>query len=124
MRRQSAITVVRFSVLLFAFCVVLRLQAQGAPQSSPKAGAKFQDSTNELFVDIGKTVLVDLTEPVSRVAIGAGDVAEATAVSPVEIMVNGKAAGETTLIIWDIQGGRQFFNVTVRPMLQPWRATI
>jgi pilus assembly protein CpaC len=29
-------------------------------------------------------------------------------------MVNGKAAGETSLIIWDRTGGRQFFNVTVR----------
>jgi pilus assembly protein CpaC len=29
-------------------------------------------------------------------------------------MVDGKAAGETSLIIWDIHGGRQFFNVTVR----------
>ncbi len=30
-------------------------------------------------------------------------------------MVDGKASGETSLIIWDIHGGRQFFNVTVRP---------
>jgi pilus assembly protein CpaC len=29
-------------------------------------------------------------------------------------MVNGKAPGETSLIIWDNRGGRQFFNVTVR----------
>ncbi len=36
------------------------------------------------------------------------------AVSPTEIMLSGKAPGETSLIIWDIRGGRQFFNVTVR----------
>jgi pilus assembly protein CpaC len=48
------------------------------------------------------------------VAIGLGEVAEATPISPNEIMVNGKAAGETSLIIWDDRGGRQFFNVTVR----------
>ena len=29
-------------------------------------------------------------------------------------MVDGKTPGETSLIIWDIHGGRQFFNVTVR----------
>ena len=45
-----------------------------------------------------------------------GDLAEATAISPTEIMVDGKAPGETSLIIWDIHGGRQFFNVTVRPL--------
>jgi pilus assembly protein CpaC len=30
-------------------------------------------------------------------------------------MISGKAPGETSLIIWDAKGGRQFFNVTVRP---------
>jgi pilus assembly protein CpaC len=63
---------------------------------------------------VGKTVLVDCAKPVMRVAIGLGDIAEATAISPTEIMLNGKAPGETSLIIWDTTGGRQFFNVTVR----------
>jgi pilus assembly protein CpaC len=50
-----------------------------------------------------------------RVAIGQGEIAEVHPTSPTEVMVEGKAAGETNLIIWDIRGGRQFFNVTVRP---------
>jgi pilus assembly protein CpaC len=65
-------------------------------------------------VAVGKTVLVDCAKPIMRVAIGLGDIAEATAISPTEIMLNGKAPGETSLIIWDTTGGRQFFNVTVR----------
>jgi pilus assembly protein CpaC len=64
---------------------------------------------------VGKTVLIDTAKPISRVAIGLGDIAEASAVTPTEIMVNGKVAGETSLIIWDTRGGRQFFNITVRP---------
>jgi pilus assembly protein CpaC len=99
----------------FVFCAGQNLRAQ-APPSSPAAGATFQDSTNDLSVTVGKTVLVDTAQPISRVAIGTGDVAQASAVSPSEIMVNGKAPGETSLIIWDIHGGRQFFNVTVRAM--------
>jgi len=46
--------------------------------------------------------------------VGAGGFAEAQAVSPTQILLNGKAPGETSLIIWDQTGGRQFFNVTVR----------
>ncbi len=64
---------------------------------------------------VGKSVLVDCAQPIQRVAIGLGDIAEASAISPTEIMVDGKTPGETSLIIWDIHGGRQFFNVTVRP---------
>ena len=63
---------------------------------------------------VGKAVLVDTAQPVQRVAVGVGDIVEAMAVSPTEIMLSGKAPGETSLIIWDIRGGRQFFNVTVR----------
>lgn len=101
-----------------AFCFVLSagqgLRAQAAPPAPQPGGASFQDSSNELTVAVGKTVLVDCVRPVRRVSIGLGEVAEASAVSPTEIMVNGKAAGETSLIIWDDRGGRQFFNVTVR----------
>ena len=87
------------------------LHAQAANASTP--ASSFQDSTNDLSVGVGKTVLVDTAQPITRVAMGLGDVAMATAVSPTEIMVNGKAPGETSLIIWDRKGGRQFFNVSV-----------
>jgi len=76
--------------------------------------AATQDSSNDLFVAVGKTVLLDTERPITRVAVASGDVAEASAVSRSEIMVNGKAAGETSLIIWEANGGRQFFNVRVR----------
>src|SRR5579859_1758655 len=100
-----------FSALCFVLSAGQGLRAQNAPQGT---GVSLQDSANELSVAVGKTVLVDCVRPVSRVAIGLGDVAEATAISRTEIMVNGKTPGETSLIIWDDRGGRQFFNVTVR----------
>jgi pilus assembly protein CpaC len=77
------------------------------------SGGSTQDSTDELAVAVGKTVLVDCARPVARVATGLGEFAEASVITPTEIMVNGKAPGETSLIIWDTQGGRQFFNVSV-----------
>jgi pilus assembly protein CpaC len=60
-------------------------------------------------------VLVDCAHPIVRISVGLGDVAEATATSPSEVLVNGKAPGETSLIVWETGGERQFFNVTVRP---------
>jgi pilus assembly protein CpaC len=73
-----------------------------------------QDEANELSVAVGKTVLVDTALPIKRVALGLGEIAEVHATSPTEVMISGKAPGETSLIIWDAKGGRQFFNVTVR----------
>jgi pilus assembly protein CpaC len=66
-------------------------------------------------VAVGKTVLVDTTWPIRRAAIGMSEIAEVHGTGPTEIMVSGKLPGETSLIIWDTHGGRQFFNVMVRP---------
>jgi pilus assembly protein CpaC len=97
-------------------CAASSLQAQTSPAMAPaaQAGASLQDSANELSVAVGKMVLVDTAQQISRVALGLADVAEAQPINPTEVMVTGKAAGETSLIIWDVKGGRQFFNVTVR----------
>ena len=102
--------------LSLAFSVEPSLRAQApapAPASQPTEAAA-EDSTNDLVVAVGKSVLVDCTHPIERIAVGSGDIAEATAVSPTEIMLNGKAPGETSLIVWQVGGGRQFFNVQIR----------
>ncbi len=114
MRVRTLIAIACFSAVGLIFYAGQGVQAQSAP--SPLAATPSQDSTNDLSVTVGKTVLVDCAQRIARVALGLGDIAQASAVSPTEIMVNGKAPGETSLIIWDIHGGRQFFNVTVRPM--------
>ena len=85
------------------------LYAQAQP-----GGNHRQDSANDLSVVVGKSVLLDCANPVERVAVGMGGIAEATAISPVEILINGKAPGETSLIIWEKGGNREFFNLAVR----------
>ena len=111
MRAKSAITIMCISAVGVVLIAAHSLLAQVPPPAAPTAGA--QDSTNDLSVAVGKTVLVDTAAPIARVAIGLGSYAEVHGVSPTEIMVNGKAPGETSLIIWDIHGGREFFNVTI-----------
>ena len=112
MRAKTGVPIACFCALSVFLCAESSLRAQTT--SSLPGGVPVQDSTNELAVAVGKTVQVDTARPISRVAVGLGDIAEASAVTPTEIMVNGKAPGETSLIIWDMRGGRQFFNITVR----------
>lgn len=74
-----------------------------------------QDTSNDLSVAVGKTVLVDVAWPIRRIANNMSSIADVHPTSPTEVMVQGKSPGETSLIVWDTHGGRQFFNVTVRP---------
>jgi pilus assembly protein CpaC len=86
-----------------------------AAQASAGSQVAHQDGANDLALVVGRSVLLDTAQPVQRVAVGLGDFAEAAVISPTEIMVNGKAPGETTLILWETGGNREFFNLTVRP---------
>jgi pilus assembly protein CpaC len=86
-----------------------------SPFANGYEAAPTAQSSNELLVTAGKSVVVDSTLPIERISVGFGDIAEATAVSPREILINGKVPGETSLIIWQRGGGKQFFDVTVRP---------
>ncbi len=73
-----------------------------------------QDETpRELTVTVGKSLLVDSPVNIQRIAVGNGDIAEATATSPREVLVNGKAPGETSLIVWQQNGNRLIFDLTV-----------
>jgi len=114
-RASVGITFACFGAFTIAVCAGPLLEGQtAAPPASQSSGVSTQDSTNDLTVAVGKSVLVDCAHPIQRVAIGLGDFAEASAVTPTEILLNGKAAGETSLIIWEVGGERQFFNVSVR----------
>jgi len=94
-------------------CAGVLLHSQGPASPSTSVPPAYQDSANELSVAVGKTVVVDCTKPIARVALGLGEIVEVSAVSPTEIVLSGKATGETSLVIWDTHGGRQFFDVKV-----------
>lgn len=72
-------------------------------------------AARDLFVTVGKSLVVDSPVNIQRVSVGNGEMAEALAVNPREVLVNGKAVGETSIIIWQQGGNRLFFDLTVRP---------
>jgi pilus assembly protein CpaC len=86
-----------------------RTTTQGTAQNAGNSGsaannpaANNKDTTRFLSVGIGKSVVVDTPRPVKRISVGLGDLAEVTAVSPTEVLINGKTVGETSLILWDL----------------------
>jgi pilus assembly protein CpaC len=103
---------IRYRVGLFVVTCAASLAQAQAPVIH--AARSRQDAANDLSVVVGESVLLDCAQPVERVAVGLGGIAEAAAISPVEILVNGKAQGETSLILWERGGSREFFTVKVR----------
>src|SRR5262245_19592398 len=90
-------------------CLLTGLVIQtAAGQEAPATASR------DLAVTVGKSVLVDSPAVIERVAVANGDVAEAVVITPREILFNGRAVGETSLIVWQQGGNRLFFDVTVR----------
>jgi pilus assembly protein CpaC len=89
----------------FLFAVVpFALHAQNAAPAS-----------REIVLTVGKSLVVNSAAAIERIAVGFGEVAEARAVGPREVLIDGKSAGETSLIIWQEGGNKLFFDVIVRP---------
>ena len=113
MRTTTVITIACLGAMCLGVSSGPGLYAQVPGPRPQTADGSSQDSSNDLFVGVGKSVLVDSARPIQRISVGLGEFAEASAVSPTEVLVNGKAPGDTSLIIWDAGGGRLFFNVRV-----------
>jgi pilus assembly protein CpaC len=64
-------------------------------------------------LDVNKSTVLENRTGVKRVATATPEIAEAVVVSVNEVMVNGKAPGETSLVLWDGAGVRTIFNVRV-----------
>jgi len=89
-----------------AFCLSALLLAGMAPAADP-------DLPVELTLTAGKSAIVKCDLPIQRIVVGFGDIAEVSAASPYEVLVNGKTPGVTSLIIWQRDGTKRFFDVRV-----------
>ena len=72
-------------------------------------------ASTDVSVEVNCSSILDRPSGVKRISIANGEIAEAVATSTTEIVVNGKAPGDTTLIVWDQSGNRSILSVHVLP---------
>ena len=66
-----------------------------------------------LTVARGTSALITSTNAIQRVSIGDPAIADAVVISPQEVLVNGRALGTTSLIVWEANGTRRLYTVEV-----------
>jgi pilus assembly protein CpaC len=66
-----------------------------------------------VHVLVGKSVVMNVQAPMARVLSSNPAVVETLAISPNEVVIEGKAAGASTLILWDSAGRSQVLDVVV-----------
>jgi pilus assembly protein CpaC len=100
--------------LLFVTAGAQEHRGKEADLAAPVART-FPQTSQSLDLMVGKSLLLDSVLPMERVSVGLGGFAEVTAVGPSEVLVSGKAPGETTLIIWQEDGTKLYYDLAVRP---------
>src|SRR5450432_2085435 len=85
------------------------LQDPAAAQNSPSVSVP-----GKLVVTVGKSLIIDSPLKIQRISVANGELMEAVAVNPREVLINGKAPGETSVIIWQENGARLLYDLTVR----------
>ncbi len=66
-----------------------------------------------VHVLVGKSVVINVQSPLTRILSSNSTAVEALATSPTQVVVEGKAAGSSSLILWDASGHSQILDVSV-----------
>jgi len=78
-----------------------------APQSEPT------NTEQSLHLLVGRSLVISSPTRIKRISIADPNIAETVAISPYQVLVNGKAPGGTSLLIWDEEDRSQDFEVSV-----------
>lgn len=78
----------------------------------------------EILVLAGRSVVIDLSEPMARCQIADPEVAAVNILSPRQLVVTSRRAGSTQLIVWDANEGQVTMPVTVQLDLAELEAAI
>jgi pilus assembly protein CpaC len=68
----------------------------------------------KLTATVGKSLIIDSPLKIEKISVANGDLVEAVAINPKEVLINGKAPGETSLIVWQEGGTRLVYDLLVR----------
>ena len=85
-----------------------------AAAQNPPPAADALSTPGKLLVTVGKSLIIDSPVNIKRVSVANGTLAEAVAVNPKEVLINGTAPGETSLIVWQSNDTRLVYDLTVR----------
>src|SRR5271157_692967 len=87
--------------------------AQSSTTTAPASSQNVTAGAAPLRVMVGKSLLINTTERLKRVSVTDPAVADALVVTPTQILVNGLAPGEVSLLIWDEVERSQSFDLRV-----------
>src|SRR6476660_1279825 len=72
------------------------------------------DSTPSVKLLVGRSAVVDIGTPISRVSLTSADVADAMVTSASQLLVNGKMPGTISMFVWERNGSLRQYEIIVQ----------
>jgi pilus assembly protein CpaC len=94
--------------------VVAAMPASAVPAREPEALA----DPNAVRLTVGRSTLVDIGQPISRVSLTKADVADALVTSPSQLLVHGKVPGAISMFVWNRGGSVKRYEIVVERDLE------
>lgn len=109
---QHAIRFLRGEVL-WGIPLALLLTAFAAAASPASAQVFLTEPDQAVSLARGTSVVLVSPVPINRISMADPAVAEAVAMSPTEVLINGKTLGTTSFVVWNANGRRHMYVVEV-----------
>jgi pilus assembly protein CpaC len=90
--------------------VTAAMPARAVPAGEPDA----LDDTNAVRLTVGRSTLIDIGAPISRVSLTSADVADALVTSPNQLLVHGKVPGAISMFVWNRGGSVKRYEIFVQ----------
>ncbi len=87
--------------------------ARNSEAIAATAAASDTDSS-EVQLLVGRSTLLNVGNPITRVSLTSPNVADAMVTTPSQLLIHGKAPGTISMFVWDRAGGIKRFEVVVR----------
>ena len=114
MTRTSGISICLLAAWMAPAVVLSGAESAPVSQEPAAAGTPRSGIDGKLVATVGKSLIIDSQLKIEKISVANGDLIEAVAINPQEVLINGKAPGETTLIVWQHGGRRLVYDLTVR----------
>jgi pilus assembly protein CpaC len=90
--------------------VAAAMPASAVPGAEPEA----LSDPNAVRLTVGRSTLIDIGAPISRVSLTSADVADALVTSPNQLLVHGKVPGAISMFVWNRGGSVKRFEIVVQ----------
>jgi len=102
--------------------------AQGAPNpvaavsaaaatgatAAPPANAAVDVESSSVRLTVGRSAILNVGTPITRVSLTSSEVADAMVTSPGQLLINGKVPGTISMFVWDKSGSLKRYEVQVQ----------